>query len=185
MHDNSTIPTRAHADQSEPARRQAMIHRDHHVVSTAIGVSDHELITHLQRAGFTAETIALLEFAPLVEIAWADGAVSDRQRDLIFRIATREAITKDTPARDHLAAWLEQRPSNNVFAVSLAAIRAKLDSLGPEVHAMLHRRFMGDCTAVALAADSALGDNKISLDEGRVLARILMSLRPGRYVFDT
>jgi hypothetical protein len=161
-----------------------MIHRDHHLVSKAIGISDHHLITHLHCAGFTAETIALLELAPLVEIAWADGTVSDRQRDLIFQIATREAITEDTPAHDHLAAWLEQRPSEDVFAVSLAAIRAKLDSLRPEVHGMLHRRFMGDCTAVCLAADSALGDNKISPEEGRVLARILMALRPGRHVFD-
>jgi hypothetical protein len=149
-------------------------------VGRAIGVSDYELLTHLQCAGFTAETIALLELAPLVEIAWADGAVSERQRHLIFQIATREVITEDTPAHDRLVAWLEQRPSDDVFDVSLAAIRAKLDSLEPEVHAMLHRRFVGDCTAVSLAADSALGDHKISQEEGRVLARILMSLRPGR-----
>lgn len=88
-------------------------------------------------------------------------------------------------AYDRLVAWLERCPSNDVFDVSLLAIRAKLHSLEPDVHAMLHRRFIGDCTAVSLAADSALADHKISLDEGRVLARILMALRPGRHVFDT
>jgi hypothetical protein len=186
MHDNGTIHTGERvADQTEPARRLATLRGDDQIVSRAIGVSNHALLRRLQRAGFTPETIGLLELAPLIEIAWADGAVSERQRRLIFQIATREAITKDTSAYDRLVAWLERRPSNDVFDVSLLAIRAKLHSLEPEVHAMLHRRLIGDCTAVSLAADSALADHKISLDEGRVLARILMALRPGRHVFDT
>lgn len=184
MHDNGTIHigTRV-ADRS--ARQRAPLCGDCQFVSRAIGVSNPALVICLQDAGFTPTTIALLELAPLIEIAWADGAASECQRRLIFQIASREAITEDTSAYDRLVAWLERRPSDDVFAVALAAIRAKLNSLEPEVHAMLYRRFVGDCTAVSLAADSALEDHKISLDEGRVLARILMALRPGRHVFDT
>jgi hypothetical protein len=181
MHDDSKMHTRQQAgDPVEPARRPAAIHGHGHLMSQAIGVSNHELLTHLQCVGFTAETIVLLELAPLIEIAWADGTVSERQRDYIFQIATRELIGKDTPARDRLVSWLEQRPSDDVFDVSLAAIYAKLDSLEPEVRAMLRRRFVADCTAVSLAADSVLGDDRISMEERRVLARILMSLRPRR-----
>jgi hypothetical protein len=186
MHDNGTIHIGARvADESAPPRRRAAIHGDHQLVSRAIGVSNRALVIRLQYAGFTAETIALLELAPLVEIAWADGVVSERQRRLILQIAAREAVMEDTAAHERLVAWLERCPSDEVFAVALAAIRAKLHALEPEVHGMLHRRFVGDCTAVALAADSALEDNKISMDEGRVLARILMALRPGQHVFDT
>jgi len=186
MHDNGTMQTVARvAGPIEPARRRSAIHGDYQLVSRAIGVTNVALLIRLQCAGFTAETIALLELAPLIEIAWADGAVAERQRRLIFQIAAREAITKDTSAYDRLVTWLERRPSDDVFDAALAAIRAKLHSLEPQVHAMLHRRFVGDCTAVSLAADSALEDHKISLEEGRVLARILMALRPGRHVFDT
>jgi hypothetical protein len=185
MYDNSTRHTGARlADLTEPPPRGTTIHGDCQLLRRATGVFNHGLLVRLRCAGFTPETIALLELAPLVEIAWADGAVSERQRRLIFQIATREAITKDTSAHDRLVAWLERRPSDDVFDVALAAIRAKLHSLVPEVHAMLHRRFFGDCTAVSLAADSALDDHKISFEEGRVLARILMALRPGRHVFD-
>jgi hypothetical protein len=185
MHDNGTTHIGARvADQIEPPRHRVTVQADCQLVSRAIGVFNHALLMRLQCAGFTAETVALLELAPLIEIAWADGAVSERQRRLILQIGTREAIAKGTSAHDRLVAWLERRPSDEVFDVALVAIRAKLQSLEPEVHAMLHRRFFGDCTAVSLAADSALEDHKISSEEGRVLARILMALRPGRHVFD-
>lgn len=181
VHHNSNTHTRQRvAEQFERARRPAEIERHRQLMGQAIGVFDHELLTDLQFGGFTAETIVLLELAPLVQIAWADGAVSARQRDVICQIATRELVGQDTPAHDRLAAWLECCPPDDVFDVSLFAIHAKLDRLEPAVQATLQRKFVSDCTAVALAADSVLGDHKISMEEGRVLARILMSLKPGR-----
>jgi uncharacterized tellurite resistance protein B-like protein len=153
-------------------------HRD--LMGQALGVFDHQLLSVLQFAGFTADTIALVEFVPLVHIAWADGAVSNRQRDLISRIATQELIGEETPAHDRLIGWLERCPSESVFEVALFAIHAKLDPLAPEIRAVLQRKLVHNCTAVALVADSALSDRKISADEARVLARILDSLKPVR-----
>lgn len=166
--------------ESEQAHRRAEIQRHRQLMGQALGVFNHEVLTDLQLAGFTAETIVLLEFAPLVQIAWADGAVSNRQRDLIFRIATREFVSEDTPAHGRLTGWLERCPCDDVFDVCLFAIHAKLEPLGPEVRATLQRKLVHDCTAVALVADGVLGDHKISMDEGRVLARILASLKPGK-----
>jgi hypothetical protein len=168
------------AEQIERARRRAEIQRHRQLIGQAIGVFNEELLTDLQLVGFTAETIVLLELAPLIQIAWADGAVSERQRDIILEIAFRELVSEGTPAHNRLTAWLQRCPPDEIFDASLSAIHAKLDPLEPEVRGTLQREFVRACTAVALAADSVLGDHKISVEEGRVVARILLSLKPGR-----
>jgi hypothetical protein len=148
-------------------------------MAAAIGVFDQELLTDLHLVGYTPQTIALLEFAPMVGIAWADGYVSKRQRAAICQVAVREHVRNDTPADMLLRVWLDRCPPDEVCDVSLCAIRAKLNRLRPDAREALQRQFIRDCTAVALGADSVVGDNKIALEEGRVLARILVSLRPG------
>jgi hypothetical protein len=147
-------------------------------LAKAIGVVDSDLLANLRVAGYTPETIALIEFAPLARLAWADGHVSHRQRSAIVQVAVREHILDDTPAGACLRAWLESCPSDDVFDVSLSTIRAKLDRLPLDVRETAQRQFIKDCTAVARVADGVTGDNKIAPEEGRVLARILVSLRP-------
>ena len=149
-------------------------------MAEAIGVSDGDLLTELVIAGYTPQTIALIEFAPLVRLAWADGHVSQRQRYAIAQVAVREHLRNDTPAAKRLAEWLERCPSDEVFDVSMSTIRAKWDGLPLDACEVLQRRFIGDCTAVARGADGVVTDNKIAPEEGRVLAKILVSLKPSR-----
>ena len=147
-------------------------------LAQAVGIVDGDLLADLRAAGYTAQTIALLEFAPLIRLAWADGRVSQRQRSAIQDMAVREDVRDDTPAGRRLRGWLECCPSEKVFDVSLSTIRAKWERLPLDVSDALQRRFFRDCTLVARSADRVDDDHKIALDEGRVLARILMSLKP-------
>lgn len=70
-------------------------------------------------------------------------------------------------------------PSRRLVDVSLSTIRAKWDRLPLELHESMQRQVVKDCTAVARAADGVNCDNKIPPEEGRVLAKILLSLKPG------
>jgi hypothetical protein len=149
-------------------------------MAEALGVFDQQVLMDLDLVGYTPQTIALVDFAPLVRIAWADGYVSKRQRAVIFQVALREQVRNETPGDLLLREWLERCPPDEVFDVSLSAICAKLNRLRLDAREALQRQFIRDCTAVALGADSLVGDNKIASEEGRVLARILVSLRPGR-----
>jgi hypothetical protein len=144
----------------------------------AIGVSDAVLLTELQLVGYRAQTVALVEIAPLIRIAWADGCVSTSQRGAIFHVAAREHLRSDTSAEALLHAWLDSPPPDDVFDVSLYAMRAKLEGLRFDLHDTLLRQYLRDCVAVALASDSTGDSRKIGTDEGRVLARILVSLKP-------
>jgi hypothetical protein len=149
------------------------------LIAEGIGLDDAELLARLVIAGYTPETVPLLEFAPLVRLAWADGRVSPRERSAIARMAAREHLFDETTAGKSLRIWLEQCPPDELLDVSLSTIRAKWDRLPLELHESLQRQFVRDCTAVARAADGVNCDNKIAPEEGRVLAKILLSLKPG------
>ena len=58
-------------------------------LSSRTGLLDPEMLQELQALGFTPETAALL---PLVQMAWAEGGVSDAERKLIVQIARTRGI---------------------------------------------------------------------------------------------
>jgi hypothetical protein len=178
-HDSSTsdvtrrIHTRRVASRGDERRGGSLL-------AEAVGVFDGELLASLRVAGYTPLTVGLIQLAPLVRLAWADGHVSPRQRSTIVQLAVRERVRADTPAGARLREWLDCCPSDDVVDVSLATIRAKWDRLSLDVCETVQRQFIRDCTLVARSADGVHDDHKIAPDEGRVLAKIFMSLRPSR-----
>ena len=93
----------------------------------------------LQDLGYTSETIPLLPIVPLVEVAWAEGGVADREREMIFKIAEARGVPPDGVAHEMLSHWLENRPSERFFDNSLRAIRVIFDLL-PEEQRLAGRR---------------------------------------------
>jgi hypothetical protein len=64
------------------------------LMGEAIGVTDDEVLVGLQTAGYQPDTIELLTLAPLVQVAWADGAVSRREREVLMQLAGRATIVE-------------------------------------------------------------------------------------------
>jgi tellurite resistance protein len=129
--------------------------------------------------GYKAETIGLLELAPLLQVAWADGSVSAPERDEILQFAARQHVVDDSPAHVTLNVSLERRPSDGFFDTSLRAIQAMLAGLQPDVRSALHRKLVDSCTAVAVASGGFLGRRKISDEEQLVLGHITAALEQG------
>ena len=83
---------------------------------------DDPAIEELHASGLRPSTVALLELLPLVELAWADGCVSPRERQLVAAAAARR---REVPGSAHtqLAAWLTERPSERIFRASRNTLR--------------------------------------------------------------
>jgi hypothetical protein len=136
------------------------------------GVADAEILQDLQELGYTPETVALLYLVPLVQVAWAEGGVSDRERTLIVEAARARGIEADTPADAQLAEWLTTRPSEKLFEQTLRAIRAILESR-PEAEREASRTdLLSYSTAIAEASGGVLGLRSVSSEERSLLARI-------------
>src|SRR5262252_6320020 len=110
----------------EKMRQQRAREADRQKMSEIMGVNDQEVLEALQDLGYTSETIQLLHIVPLVEVAWVEGGVADREREMIYKIARARGIQPDSVADERLEHWLENRPSERFFENSLHAIRVVL-----------------------------------------------------------
>ena len=136
------------------------------------GVADEEILQDLQALGYTAETVMLLHLVPLLQMAWAEGRVSDGERDLILEAARARGIDKDSAAGRQLASWLPDRPSGELFETTLRAIGAILQSRPSEERDAIRKDLVSRLTAIASASGGILGFGKVSPQEQQVLARI-------------
>jgi hypothetical protein len=161
----------------ERQRRYAEAEAERRLIAQAIGMDDHEVVLDLQLADYRANTIVLLELAPSVQVAWADGSVSKGERELLFEIAAREHVAQDSPAHNQLDIWLDRPPSAHLFDTSLRAIGRILASLQPEVRASLRRKVIQDCTTIAAVSRGFLDWGRLaSSQEQRVLERVVAAL---------
>jgi hypothetical protein len=140
------------------------------------GVADEEILRDLQALGYTPETVMLLHLVPLIQMAWAEGSVSDSERDLIVQAARARGVEKDSAADRQLAAWLTDRPSEELFGKTLRAIGAILESRPPEERDASQKDLVSRVTAIASASGGILGFGKVSPQEQEVLARITQEM---------
>ncbi len=136
------------------------------------GVADEEILQDLQALGYTAETVTLLHVVPLIQMAWAEGNVSDRERDLIVEAARARGVEPGSAADRQLASWLTRRPSEDFFEKTLRAIGAILQAQPPETRAASEKDLLSYCTAIASASGGIMGFRTVSDEERQILERI-------------
>jgi hypothetical protein len=86
----------------EKLRRRMQAEAERGQIAEALGVQDTEILGDLQALGYTRETVALLHLVPLIQVAWADGDVTLRERDLILELAGSRGIAEDSIAYQQL-----------------------------------------------------------------------------------
>lgn len=153
-------------------RRRAADEANRQRITEVTGIADEALLQELQALGYTPETVALLQLGPLVQVAWVDGGVSDRERDLIVEAARSRAIEEGSEADRQLAEWLATRPSDEAFSTALRAIKAMLQGRPPDEREATRRDLLSSCTDIASASGGVLGFRKVSEEERELLARI-------------
>jgi hypothetical protein len=136
------------------------------------GVADEETLRDLEALGYTPETVMLLYLVPLIQMAWAEGGVSERERSLIMEAARTRGIAEDSPSDRQLTSWLTSRPSVEFFDKTLRVIGALLQSAPPEEREASRRDLLSYSVAIAAASGGIFGFGKVSPEESAVLARI-------------
>jgi hypothetical protein len=141
------------------------------------GLADEELLRDLQALGYTPETVMLLHLVPLVQMAWAEGSVSDRERELIVEAARARGIEAGSAADAQLASWLSARPSQALFDQTLRAIRTILEAGPSETREAGQRDLLAHLTTIASASGGILGFGKVSPQEQEVLSRVTAEIQ--------
>jgi hypothetical protein len=149
-------------------------------MSARTGVVDEEVLTDLIALGYTPDTCMPLHLLPLVRIAWADGDVSNRERDLILDLACARGITRDSAAGRQLDEWLSHRPPATLFDVSMRAVVLLLQAAPSPERSAGERNLVSCCLAVAEASGGILGLGRVSREERETLTRIAAEFERGR-----
>ena len=107
---------------------------------------------------------------PLVEVAWADGALDAKERRTVLEHAAAAGITSGSPAYGLLEAWLEHRPSQQLLDAWRDLVRAIREQIGPAEAERLKTEVVQRARVVARASGGVLGlGSKVSSAEAAML----------------
>jgi hypothetical protein len=138
----------------------------------ASGMSDDAVLDQLVALGLRANTIAALSLVPLIQVAWADGAIQDNERTAILQGAHGKGLTDGSDGYELLQTWLKKQPGDELFVAWEAYIKALASQLNDEQNRLLKNQIVGFAKMVAAAAGGILGFGKVSSTEEKVLHRI-------------
>ncbi len=147
-------------------------------LAEASGLTDIELVDRLVGLGIRASTLAALTLVPLIEVAWADDRMEDKERDAILAGAAATGLEEESPSYKLLEIWTLERPAPAVVSAWVEFVRQVQHDLEPAERQRFQERLLAPAKAVAEAAGGFLGlTSPISAEERAVLDGMERALR--------
>jgi hypothetical protein len=165
----------------EKLRENAKLEEIVAALAENLQVQNPELLRRAMALGINLSTGPALLLAPLVQVAWAEGKVTDRERETVLRLAGARGVEHGSPAQAQLLEWLRNRPADAVFDTALEVIKAGLSTLPPDEREVRIARIVQACREVSEASGGlakALGvGSGVSTEERSVLDVVTAALR--------
>lgn len=152
-------------------KKEAEAHRKG--LAEAIGLENEQILDVLREMGFDRGTVVVLFLVPLLQVAWSDGSISDRERTLILEAAHAHGVKEGTPAQEKLNEWLAARPSDQTSERALQVIRDLMAFQSTDARHATTGKLLDACERIAAASGGFLGlGSKISAEEAAVMKRV-------------
>jgi uncharacterized tellurite resistance protein B-like protein len=156
----------AKRDQALIDKLSVMLEKEHprETLRKFTGIHDEKVIDTLVALHVNHDTLAAFALYPLVEVAWADGAVDEQEREAFFAVAAELAalreFLKETPRAEARKAWFTWA----------AELKRQLDA---NERRKVRESLLKRARAVAEASGGFLGlGSRITPAKQRVLDRI-------------
>jgi hypothetical protein len=150
-------------------------------LAKVLQVENPELLRRVIDLGINMSTGSALILAPLVQVAWAEGKVTDKEREAVLRLAAGRGVEKGSPAEAQLLGWLDRRPDDAVFRAAIEVIKAGLSHLPSNEREERIASIVQACREVSEASGGiakALGvGSGVSTEEQSVLDVVSGALR--------
>ncbi len=133
----------------------------------------------LRRENLNENELPLLFLVPLVETAWAHGAIARSEKQMIFTAAREEEIDEKHFLNETLDELLIYQPGQAFFNSCLALIKTELAAMTVAEREPKLAKLVNRCRRVAGSAggNSTMDiDNFTSPEESEVLARLVAEL---------
>jgi len=153
---------------------------DERLAVGALGPEESWVVRHLLDAGASGASLAGLALVPLVEVAWADGIVDEREREAVFAGARACGLRLEGVNRDALERALRTPVTPELRAAWREFAREVAAALSQEARSELRAQMLGHARAVAAATGGFLGVGTVSRDEERTLRRLEAEIDPAQ-----
>jgi hypothetical protein len=137
------------------------------------GIQDEKTIDTLVALNVNHDTLAAFALYPLVEVAWADGKVDEREREAFFKAAAEVGIGEGTPGHMALREFLSDTPREEARKAWFTWSSELNKKLAPAERTKVREALLQRARAVAEATGGILGlGRRVTAAEQRVLDRI-------------
>lgn len=125
-------------------------------------------IARVQNPGIPAangdkQDLDFLKLLPLVKVAWADGRITRREREMIFDSMIELGVEPTDENLKQLLKWLELSPNDEFFNESLKRLYLSLEGMDADQRANEKYSLISKCTEIAEAS----GGNRNTPSGGR------------------
>lgn len=138
----------------------------------AAGITDQTLVEQLLDLGLGAGDVVALELVPLIAVAWADGAIDDKERAAVLRAAHEAGLRDGDPGEALLQRWLATQPPASLVETWAGYVGELCATMTPESRREFRDELLGRTQAIARAAGGFLGMATVSPAEKKVIDRL-------------
>jgi hypothetical protein len=142
-------------------------------ITRLTGISNPAVLDALSALKLGGAAVMVMSMFPLVEMAWADGKVDDKERRIILQQAENVGIAKDSEAALLLASWLDARPEPSWHGLWSEYVSELVKKMKIEDRELLKNEVLGRARLVAEASGGLLGAGfSVSAAEKKVIEKL-------------
>lgn len=139
------------------------------------GITSDAVLARLVELDVKPEIVAALATVPLIEVAWADGAITPEEREVVLAHANGKGIRPGSVEHELLERWLTQRPEPKLLEAWREYLKGLCAALGPEERTQLREELLHATKTTAAASGGFLGIGRISRAEQEMLDTLAAS----------
>jgi len=136
------------------------------------GIKNDAVLAKLVELNIRPEILATLFAIPLIEVAWADGEMHEKEREKLFQYAEKAGMKNRNVDLKVISAWLNERPDPGLMEAWTHYIQSLCSQLTEAERLTLKEEVMTDARDIAHAAGGFLGFGKLSQEEQAVLSKL-------------
>ena len=162
----------------ENLRQMKQMEDSKEALAEASGVDNDAILESLLELKIHAQTLAALSIIPLIEVAWADGHLDQKERNAILAAAHASGLHRGHAAYELLETWLDHQPQAKLLETWEQYIQELCNQVTGEEREALEVQFLGRARSVAEASGGFLGLGfKVSKAEADVLETLRKAFR--------
>lgn len=140
------------------------------------GITNDQLLTSLADLNVGGAATLVMSLYPIVEVAWADGAIDEREKKVIADLAKTIGLQAGSSAYHYLTDWLAEKPEPKWHDLWAAYVQALVARMSADDKALLKATVLGRARVVAEVSGGFLGlAFRVSNTEQAVLDKLAVA----------